>query len=384
MSAKILIGADIVPTEKNMGLFVKGDVEQLLGAELKKYMDSADYIILNLEAPFTDKETPIIKAGENFRIPTKAFEGVKNINPYFLGLANNHILDQEEKGLDSTIHLLKANKIAYAGAGKNLAEASKPYIADINGYKIGIYVCAEHEYSIAEDNKAGANPYDPLYSFDHIRNLKGNCDYVIVLYHGGKEYYRYPTPMLQRTFHKFAEVGADLVIAQHTHCIGCYEKYMSSTLVYGQGNFLFDDSDREEEKTSLLLEVSLTDGGNEIKFVPLVKYISYVRMANDELRNEILKGFEDRSEKIIRPGFILKEFETLAQNQRRNYLLGLAGGFSRILPIRVICKLFGEKATDHYYHGKKSLPADDFIKCETHREMMLEILKNRIIDNRKS
>ena len=34
----------------------------------------------------------------------------------------------------------------------------------------------------------GANPFDVLESFDDVEALKKTCDYVIVLYHGGKEF----------------------------------------------------------------------------------------------------------------------------------------------------------------------------------------------------
>lgn len=43
-------------------------------------------------------------------------------------------------------------------------------------------------------HSAGANPFDVLESFDDVQALKEHCDYVIVLYHGGKEFYRYPSP----------------------------------------------------------------------------------------------------------------------------------------------------------------------------------------------
>lgn len=41
------------------------------------------------------------------------------------------------------------------------------------------------------------------------------------------------------------EKGADLVIYQHSHCVGSYEKYKDSTIVYGQGNFMFNKRDDE-------------------------------------------------------------------------------------------------------------------------------------------
>ena len=52
----ILIGADIVPTSSNTDLFAAGDIQILLGEELKNLLWNADYRIFNLEVPFTDRE----------------------------------------------------------------------------------------------------------------------------------------------------------------------------------------------------------------------------------------------------------------------------------------------------------------------------------------
>ncbi len=145
------------------------------------------------------------------------------------------------------MEILNRENIKYAGAGNDLKEASKPFVFEKNGIKIGIYCCAEREFSIATENKAGANPFDPLFSLDHIRLLKKDVDYVIVLYHGGKEHYRFPSPNLQKTCRRIVDSGADLVVCQHSHCIGCYEDWETGKIIYGQGNFLFDDSDSELE-----------------------------------------------------------------------------------------------------------------------------------------
>ena len=159
-------------------------------------------------------------------------------------------------------------RIGYVGAGDNISEACRPYIIGRNGIRVGIYACAEHEFSIAGPETPGANPFDPLDSLDHISALKSRCDYVIVLYHGGKEHYRYPSPYLQKVCRKMAQKGADLVICQHSHCIGCFEVYNGSALIYGQGNFIFDDNgDDKCWQTSLLVRVSI-DERPDIDFIP--------------------------------------------------------------------------------------------------------------------
>lgn len=373
MAVKILIGADIVPTKSNQGLFCKGDIESLLGEKLARVLRESDFTILNLEVPLTDRVTPIIKAGENFAAPTATIQGLKIINPYFYGIANNHILDQDEQGLRSTIKLLEANGIAHAGAGMTKDEAARPYIKEIAGVKIGIYACAEHEYSIVTDKRAGANPYDPLYSFDHVKELRSRCDLLIVLFHGGKEHYRYPSPDLQRIFHKFSEVGADVVIAQHTHCIGCKEEYNGSMLLYGQGNFLFDDMDIETEKTSLLLQIETNGKQHDYSFLPLQKDGSCVKLAEKRNAEEINKAFNKRSKEICRENFIENSYTEYARTMAGRYLTGIAGGFARILPIRALNKFFKYRIGAKMYNGEKALPLDNYINCEAHRELIQRI-----------
>lgn len=278
LSDYILIGADLVPTKSNIDLFTTGNRTELIGTDLDKIMEEARYRIFNLEVPLTDIEEPILKQGPNLIAPTKTIEGYKALGVDLFTLANNHILDQNKQGLQSTICTLDNAGISHLGAGKNLAEAAASYVFSFCGKQIGIYACAEHEFSIATENTVGANPFDPLWSLDHVAELKRNVDFVIVLYHGGKEHYRYPSPNLQKICRRLVDKGADLVICQHSHCIGCEEKYKDGTVVYGQGNFIFDDSDNECWQTAMLV---MLDNRFQISYIPLVKVRNGVRLADE-------------------------------------------------------------------------------------------------------
>lgn len=70
MPFRIMIGADLVPTESNAELFKRGDARTLVGEELLEKLNSADYTIFNLEVPLTDEQHPIIKCGPNLIAPT--------------------------------------------------------------------------------------------------------------------------------------------------------------------------------------------------------------------------------------------------------------------------------------------------------------------------
>ena len=125
-------------------------------------------------------------------------------------------MDYGAQGLRDTMEILSTHDISYTGAGESLGRAQQPFIFRADGKTIGVYACAEHEFTIAGKASPGANPFDPLYSLDHISELKQKCDYVIVTYHGGKEYYRYPSPRLSEVCRKIAQKGADLVLCQHS------------------------------------------------------------------------------------------------------------------------------------------------------------------------
>lgn len=384
MSLKIIIGADIVPTVSNFDLFENGNIDELIGDDLKNILESSDFIITNLEVPLVDTECPIEKCGPNLIAPSATIKGLKKINPYFYTLANNHIMDQGVNGLNSTIALLEENKIDFAGAGKDLKVANRMYLKVINGVTIGIYCCAEHEFSIATDSMPGANPYDPLNSFEDVEKLKKNADYVIVLFHGGKEHYRYPTPNLQKIFKKFSEKGANLVIAQHTHCVGCSEEFNSSTLVYGQGNFLFDNLDNEFWNSSILIRVIIDeDSKSTIDYLPLVKNGNKVRLAQGKEAEEIMRGFYERTCEIKNPNIIEMRFSKFAKDLKKDYLYAATGKICKNPIIRLLNKLTSYKILYNLYDKKSTLIMKNFIECESHREVMLEGLNSILQEDEK-
>ena len=372
---RILIGADLVPTKSNEELFKIGAAVDLVGSGLCELLKKADYRIFNMELPLTNTYTPIIKSGPTHIAPTATIEGYKALGTNLVTLANNHIMDQGDQGLFSTIGVLNDNGISFLGAGRNLEQAQKPYLFEISGKKIGIYACAEHEFSIADASTPGANPFDPLESLDHIVEMKKVCDYAIVLYHGGKEHYRYPSMNLQKVCRKIVEKGADLVLCQHSHCIGCEEKYKSATIVYGQGNFLFDEDENELWQTSLLVQV----GDNfEISYIPLVKKGNGVRLADSKQRKEILDDFYTRSLELTREGVVEKKYEEYVEKQSLYYLFTLSG-MRRGFIYKAFNKLSGYQLDSYIlkkkYGGKNGLAVINFFECEAHRELITVLLK---------
>lgn len=65
---------------------------------------------------------------------------------------------------------------------------------------IGIINFCENEWSIAEEDSAGANPMDFIDNAYQIREAKATHDKVIVIVHGDHEYYSLPSPRMQKQY----------------------------------------------------------------------------------------------------------------------------------------------------------------------------------------
>jgi len=373
----IIIGGDLLPTQSNIDLFNKADLNTLLGGDLLSLWNSADNRIFNLETPLTDEENPIDKFGPNFMSPKSTIKGIKALNPSLVSLANNHILDQGEQGLKSTQDIFKKNNIPFVGVGGNISDASVPFIIKNEGLKIGIYACVENEFSIATEKTAGANPFNPLETLDHILELKNICNYVLVLYHGGKEWYRYPSPYLQKVCRKLCEKGADLVVCQHSHSIGSFEEYNGSTIIYGQGNFIFDEIDNEFIKTAMLLKLSISNR-IQVDYIPIVKVGNVIRIADVQLKEDILSSLHKRSKEILKEGFIEHKYKELIHKNIEDYLRRFAG-FNKWLSF-IDRRLLNGILVKHKYSKIQLLAIQNYLECEAHRELIIAGLKERKIN----
>ena len=374
---KLYIGADFVPTDINKSLFEEGNGEALVGKELYEILKQSDLNVFNLEVPLTDAETPIAKFGNNLIAPTKTVYGYKSLEPIFLTLANNHSLDQGVEGLTTTINLLKQHEIAHAGVGANLKEAKKPFIFEKDGVRIGFYLCTENEFTMATCHSMGANPFDVLDSFDDVAALKEQCDYVIVLYHGGKEFYRYPSPMLQRYCRKFVDRGASLVICQHNHCVGSREDYNGGSIIYGQGNFIFNSDSyknhRDFVKDAMLINVEATKDSFVICELPIRKTYNGTRLATEAEAVETLVAYKKRSEAIKDAHFVISNYKAFADTHVKRYLREFLG---RSFIIRAINALCGRKLMQFILGKTSYLAIQNYLECEAHHELFLRGIKN--------
>jgi len=100
-----------------------------------------------------------------------------------------------------------------------------------------------------------------------VQAASRQADAVIVLLHSGYEYVPQPSPPQQAAAQAALEAGAALVIGHHAHVLQPIEFHEEGLIVYGLGNFAFEDAG---PPMSAILNVWLdADGVREIGFTPI-------------------------------------------------------------------------------------------------------------------
>lgn len=351
---KIIIGADFVSTDENLQNFKDQTLSQVIDPVVYSAIKNADFSVMNLELPLIEKNTPYIKPADDCIGQSKeAIPGYKELNIKLCAMANNHILDNGIEGLKTSLETLDNAGISHIGAGLDLDSARKPYVFTLDGKKIGIYNCCDRQYSACQDYGFGAYVFDPFESLDEIAELKKQVDYLIVLYHGGLEHYRCASPYLQKLCRKMVDVGADLVVVQHTHCVGCEEDYKGAKIIYGQGNALFSLSTipyyRDHPCWQSGMYVVLELDGDKVSFSYLPCYLKDSKLVLDT-SGEIMKGYFDRTEKMKNPEFVKQNYLEFCKEEYKEYLPGL-------------------KRFDTFY-------LLNALQCEQHRELLTTVFRD--------
>lgn len=302
---KLLIGADLVPTSPvgdipggiSERAFTHGDLEALF-SDVLPLMRAADRVLVNLECALTDSDHAIPKIGPNLKASPACAATLKRAGISDVALANNHVFDYGIEGLKDTLSALDSVGIPYMGVGMNDTDSRQIYYIEENGVRVAVVNVCEHEYTYALSDRMGANPFDPFLTMADIRHAKKTADFVVVLYHGGKENCRYPSPRLRNACREMVHNGADAVITQHSHCIGCYESYEGAHILYGQGNFHFAlAGENEMWNTGLLVELEITDR-MEMVFHPFEANGITVSLAKGERYKALMEELASRNEEL--------------------------------------------------------------------------------------
>lgn len=363
----ILIGGDIYPAGAIQPAFLEGNAGAILH-DLSGEVAGADLAIANLECPLIAEHTPIAKAGPILGAPSGCIRGFAAMQWDVLNLANNHSFDHGSRGLADTIHSIHGAGLDCVGVGENLVRAGTPLVKDIEGRRIVLYAMADHEFSAAGRNAAGANPLD-LVECVHAIRLHKREGFFIVLVHGGNEYYPYPSPDMVKRCRFMIEMGADAVVCCHAHCPLPWEIYAGRPIVYGMGNLVFESSHDKPDGWYEGYLAQLTLQGSEICFEP-IPYVQSrepgARRMDADHRGRFLADMAERNRRLDDFEFLEALWGEHCRRKHDTYLASLfgLGRLRRRLRQPLLRVWPGDAAV------RQALL---LVRCEAHREVLTTI-----------
>ena len=252
----------------------KWDDDELLSKEVLDFLHSGDHVVVNVEGPIAENIENNEKVGVRQLLHTmnpKAIKVLNNMHSDIWNICNNHIMDAGELGMESTLLYAKENNVKTIGAGMNIKEAQKPLILNEAG-GIGLFgVGYQRACRAAGEDKAGCYSWSDLDAIQNtINEIKSKCRWCIVVAHAGEEFTPLPSPYTRERYHKYLEMGADIVVAHHPHVPMNYETVGDKIIFYSLGNFIFDtDYQRAQFNTELGLLVKLNFTETEFSFEPM-------------------------------------------------------------------------------------------------------------------
>lgn len=249
--------------------------------EVGSYLAGFDYVVGNLETPFSAKKKTYGAKSAYICAAPSCVGILKDLHLNAVTLANNHMFDYGTEGYELTKKLLDEAGIEWFGTeGKELR-------VEKDGNKIAFtgYCC----YSSNPLNCVPAGGYGVnAYNIETVAiRLKANAadGYMnIMAVHAGIEHVNYPYLDHIRAARLLAEDCPYVYYGHHPHVIQGVEEYHDSLIAHSLGNFCFDDvyagaKDKvplveltENNRTGMILELTI-DGNRVVDWKEQLIYI---------------------------------------------------------------------------------------------------------------
>lgn len=249
--------------------------------KLADILNSADVVLINLEGALMEG-CALTDTGMRFCGDPRQIEGLRMAVVDVASLANNHAMDFGKTGYDETKHHLLSTGI------KPLDQMGIS-VVEAQGISIGFIGV---DTVIHRFDQSG---FEAL-----MQDTKDQADVLIPYFHWGAEYTSLPSQFQQDLAHQSIELGADLVLGNHSHWVSGIELYQGVPIVYSHGNFVFDQMWSEETREGVIgwykfLGSELIDAG----FIPIYISSSYrPELADEAVTQRIRQRITEASIKI--------------------------------------------------------------------------------------
>lgn len=217
------------------------------------HLEAADFTIGNLETTLSGGKYSGYPA---FNSPDTLVHSLKEAGFDILLTANNHSLDRGARGLKRTIEVLDRLQVPHLGtyASHEASDTSRVLILEKKGMRVALLNYTYGTNGIPVPRDVVVNLIDKKQiAADVGQARKTKPDAIVIFYHFGPEYARYPSAS-QKDLVRFSfEQGADAVIGSHPHVVQPFSIDKITDLegvekerlvVYSLGNFVSNQRNR--------------------------------------------------------------------------------------------------------------------------------------------
>ncbi len=247
---------------------------------IKENYESADFTVVNLESTISDSN---YKGYPRFRAPKAIVTALGQNSTDLCLLANNHIYDNYDAGMNMTIDAVETSAMQYMGVRKT-TEQSTYLIQEINGIKVGffnyVFDTGKSGDSVKSINAIPVNnataPLINTFNYGNTQALydeiktgleemnKQGVEYTIAYIHWGNEYQTTENDRQRKIAANLCELGIDALIGGHPHVVQPVDLLTNSTgdhqmlCVYSLGNHL---SNQYKERLAESMPTGHTEDG---------------------------------------------------------------------------------------------------------------------------
>lgn len=189
------------------------------------HLDS-DLTIANQEVPIGGKELGISGTAFTYNAPYEIAKQFPKIGIDYVTLANNHILDKGQEGIDHTLDILDQEEIGHTGVYREDEETDPISVVDVKGVKIAILA---YTYDTNVGRSGNVSYFlSPAQTFDKeyqdklkkdVAKAQKKADLVFVSMHWGTEFTYERTKTQTEVAEFLNEQGVDVIIGNHPHNI---------------------------------------------------------------------------------------------------------------------------------------------------------------------
>ncbi len=219
--------------------------------KIRPLLRQSDIVVGNMEFPVNP---PFRSRPRYFNAPPDAIAAMKWAGYTMVTIGNNHLLDQGEAGVVSTMRFLRRHKMDYIGAGVSEEAARAGIVRTVNGIRIGFLGYTGY-LNFPRRKKTNGYHLNWLYNQDELKRdiaeLRRKCDYLVMVAHAGIEYNTLPSAREIEVYKQCIDNGADLIVAHHPHLLQPMEKIIAADgrdcyIFYSLGNFISNQSTKAE------------------------------------------------------------------------------------------------------------------------------------------